>query len=85
MFNTWSSEGSSTTNYLSLTAHYVNSPKDQLDQWELKEIQLAFAQLEGHHTGANIASILADVLKWYNIGGKVCVLYLWYVWMLTNL
>ena len=74
MFDTWSSEGNK-DNYLSITAHYVDSPKDKPDQWVLKEVQLAFAELEGHHTGANIASILANVLKQYGICGKVTYVY----------
>ena len=81
-FNTWTSEGSN--NYLSITAHYVDSPKDQLDQWVLREHQLTFALLEGHHTGENIALILADVLKQYDICGKVCVLYSCHIQMLTT-
>ena len=52
--------------------HYIDSPKDQPEQWVLKEAQLAFALLEGHHTGANIALILAGVLKQYGIYEKVC-------------
>jgi len=74
MFDIWSSEGNK-DNYLSITAHYINSPKDKLDQWVLKEVQLAFAELEGHHTRVNITSILANVLKWYGICGKVTYVY----------
>jgi hypothetical protein len=72
-FDTWTSEGS-THSYISVTAHYIDSPDDQPDQWVLKEDQLAFAPLEGHHTGANIASILASILKWYGICKKVHII-----------
>src|SRR5260221_7074874 len=70
-FNTWTSEGNH--NYLSVTAHYINSPKDQPEQWALKEVQLAFAPLEGSHSGENIASVLYAVLERYGICEKVCM------------
>jgi hypothetical protein len=54
-----------------ITAHYINCTIGKLDQWVLKEEQLAFVPLEGHHTGANIASIIASVLNEYEISGKV--------------
>jgi hypothetical protein len=60
---------------LSVTAYYIDSPKDQPEQWVLKEAQLAFALLEGHHTGANIASILAGVLERYRICEKVGIVF----------
>ena len=57
-------------------AHYIDSPKDRPEQWVLKKAQLAFALLEGHHTGANITSILAGVLERYGICEKVCIVFM---------
>ncbi len=37
----------------------------------LNKDQLTFMPLKGHHTGANIASIIASVLNEYGISGKV--------------
>ena len=74
MFDTWTSEGNH--NYLSATAHYIDSPEDRPDQWMLRNIQLAFALLEGPHTGANIASVLASVLERYGIREKVFTLFM---------
>ena len=70
-FDTWTSEGSD--NFISVTAHYIDSPTDQPDQWTLKEDQLAFTLLEGHHTGENIASVLASIIERYDIREKVFI------------
>ncbi len=76
MFDTWTSEGTGSNPYISITAHYINSPVDKLDQWVLKVNQLAFALLEGHHTGANIALIIASVLDEYGISGRVGIVFM---------
>ena len=76
-FDTWTSDPGH--NFLSVTAHYIDIPKDQPDQWTLREVQLAFAPLEGHHTGANIASVLQGVLERYGIREKVCNVLLLYM------
>ena len=70
------SEGTSSNPYLSITAHYVNSPVDKPDQWVLREDQLAFMLLDGHHTRANMASIIASVLDDYGISGKVSIVFM---------
>ena len=75
-FDTWTSDPGH--NFLSVTAHYIDSPKDQPDQWMLRDIQLAFAPLEGHHTGANIASVLEGVLERYGICEKICNIFMLY-------
>jgi hypothetical protein len=73
-FDTWTSEGNH--NYLLATAHYIDSSEDRPDQWMLRDIQLTFALLEGPHTGANIASVLASVLEQYGICEKVFILFM---------
>jgi hypothetical protein len=64
--------------YISITAHYINSPVDKPHQWVLKEDQLAFTLLEGHHTGANIALVIISVLSEYGISGKVSIAFMPY-------
>ena len=39
---------------MSITGHYI----DSLNDWELKEEQLAFTPIEGHHNVVNQAKIL---------------------------
>ena len=73
-FNTWTSDPSQ--NFILVTAHFIDSPKDWPDQWAPREIQLAFALLEGHPTGANIASVLQGVLDRYDICEKVCIVFI---------
>jgi hypothetical protein len=79
----WTSEGTGNNPYISITAHYVNSPVDKPDQWELREDQLALVLLEGHHTRANIALIIISILNKYSISQKVC-LYSCHIQMLTS-
>ena len=73
-----SDDGTGNNPYISITAHYINSPVDKPDQWVLREDQLASAPLEGHHTGASIASIIISVLNEYSISGKVCFVFMPY-------
>ena len=61
---------------MSITAHYINSAVGKPDQWVLREDQLTFAPLEGHHSGANIASIIASVLDEYGISEKVGIVFM---------
>jgi hypothetical protein len=56
--------------------HYVNSVVDRPDQWALREDQLAFVLLEGHHTGAIIVVIIARILNEYGISEKVCLIFM---------
>jgi hypothetical protein len=57
-------------------AHYVNSIVDRPDQWAMREDQLTFMLLEGHHTGGNIAAIIARILNEYGISEKVCLVFM---------
>jgi len=68
-FDSWTSESSHP--YLLVTAHYIDSPKDQLDQWVIRKAQFTFVPLEGPHTGANITSVISSMLDWYDICEKV--------------
>jgi hypothetical protein len=57
--------------YLSVTAHYIDTPADKPREWELRVVQLAFKHVEGRHTGKNIADILIEVVDHYGLRGKV--------------
>jgi hypothetical protein len=57
--------------YLSLTAHYIDAPVDRPSAWKLKSEQLIFQQIEGRHTGNNMADILSCALDRYQLHGKV--------------
>ncbi|KAF4609402.1 hypothetical protein D9613_012987 [Agrocybe pediades] len=49
-FDAWTSK--SYDPFLAITAHYVDSPKDAPQDWELASLKvLAFEQLNGRHTG----------------------------------
>jgi hypothetical protein len=57
--------------FLSVTAHYIDSPADKPQEWELKMEQLAFKPIQGNHSGANVGSILIKVIGDYGIREKV--------------
>ena len=57
--------------YLSLTAHYIDAPADCPSAWVLKSEQLIFQEIQGRHTGKNMAEILSRVLDRYGLCGKV--------------
>jgi hypothetical protein len=57
--------------YLAITAHYINSPPDQPNEWSLKNNLLCFTEIDGNHGGANQASIMLRVIDRYDIRDKV--------------
>jgi hypothetical protein len=57
--------------YLGITAHYIDSPKDQPYEWQLKSKILGFEELQGRHSGENMASTISEVLDTYEIKEKV--------------
>ena len=63
MFDVWTS--ASGDPYLSLTAHYIDAPVDCPSAWQLRLEKLIFQQIEGRHTGKNMADILGHALDWY--------------------
>lgn len=57
--------------FFSVTGHYIWSPDDKPQQWELRREQLSFAHIEGNHSGQNIARMLIDSIDTYNLREKV--------------
>ncbi|KAK2459325.1 hypothetical protein APHAL10511_008680 [Amanita phalloides] len=56
---------------LAVTAHYIDTPPDQLNEWQLKSKVLALEELQGHHTGENMATKIIKVLEQYEIQDKI--------------
>jgi hypothetical protein len=50
---------------MGITVHFINH------SWHLQQITLDFIELEGSHTGKNIAEELITVLNLYDISKKV--------------
>lgn len=59
-FDAWTSEPGDP--YLSITAHYIDTPPECPMDWELRTDQLAFKSIEGRHTGQNMANILINTI-----------------------
>lgn len=59
--------------FLSVTGHYIDSPKESPHKWELKTEQLAFTPIEGNHSGQNIGRILLEAIEAYGLADKVCI------------
>jgi hypothetical protein len=68
-FNAWTSEPGDP--YLSLTAHYIDTPANFPDTWELRSEQLIFQEIQGRHTGKNMADLLGHALDRYKLRSKV--------------
>ena len=68
-FDTWTSKPGDP--YISLTAHYIDTPVDHPDTWELRSEQLLFQEILGRHTGKNIGEILSCAIDRYDLRGKV--------------
>src|ERR1700722_7297906 len=59
-FDTWTSLSGDP--FLSVTAHYIDTPIDKPQQLVLKSDQLAFTPIVGNHSGANIGKILMEAI-----------------------
>jgi hypothetical protein len=57
--------------FLSVTAHYIDSPDGKPQEWELKSEQLAFTIINGNHSGSNVGRILIETIDNYNFRTKV--------------
>ena len=57
--------------YLSITGHYIDANLNQPNEWELRTEQLAFVTIEGRHTGKNMVLYLTQMIKHYELHGKV--------------
>ncbi|KAF8310801.1 hypothetical protein F5887DRAFT_831757, partial [Amanita rubescens] len=56
--------------YLAVTAHYIDNPPGQPNEWQLKSKVLALEELQGRHTGENMATTIIKVLGQYEIQDK---------------
>lgn len=68
-FDSWTSEPG--VPFLSITAHYIDSPAGKPQEWELKTDQLSFTIINGNHSGNNIGRILIETIDNYDIRTKV--------------
>jgi hypothetical protein len=64
-FDAWTSK--IMTSYLAITGHWIDT------EYKLRSELLAFSEIDGSHSGENIAHELLKVLKRYNIQEKVSV------------
>jgi len=71
-FDAWTSDSGDP--YLSVTAHYIDAPAESPNAWVMKCEQLAFQEIQGRHTGQNMADILNHILGDYQLHGKVSFL-----------
>lgn len=57
--------------FLSITAHYIDSPVGKPQEQKLKSEQLAFTTINGNHGGSNIVRILIKAIDDYGIHNKM--------------
>lgn len=60
---------------MGITAHYIDTPTDRRNEWELKTVTLGYTIIEGKHSGVNIAAHIIQKLDRYNFREKVDVRY----------
>ena len=77
-FDSWTSIAGDP--FLSITAHYVDVPKDNPQKWELRTEQLAFTPIRGNHSGANLAKILIETIDKFGLREKACGFYFCPTW-----
>ena len=49
--------------YYSLTAHYIDAPVNCPSIWALRSEQLIFQEMQGRHTGKNMADVLSCMIS----------------------
>jgi len=51
--------------FLAIVAYWIS------DSWQMEEVLIAFEEIRGSHTGANMAGIINDVLARYRIQDRI--------------
>jgi hypothetical protein len=46
--------------FLGVTGHYIDTPADSPEDWNIKSEQLAYTLIEGNHSGDNLSKILVN-------------------------
>jgi hypothetical protein len=64
----WTSESS--VPFLNINGHYIRSPPDHPNDWEIVTDELAFMKIDGRHTGANIGSAIVKTIDRYQLREK---------------
>lgn len=75
-FDGWTSK--IMTAYLAVTSHYID------EDWELHADLLSFEELDGSHTGENIAEVLYNIVDKAGIKEKVSYLFCFFEFVTIN-
>ncbi|KAF7333887.1 hypothetical protein MSAN_02401300 [Mycena sanguinolenta] len=57
--------------FLNINNHYIRSPPDHPNDWEIVTDELGFVKIEGRHTGENIGAAILTSLDKYGLREKV--------------
>jgi hypothetical protein len=58
-------------NFMSVTGHWIGNTKAAPQDWTLRQAQLALVEVDGRHTGNNLARLVVQVIDRYGIRSKV--------------
>lgn len=72
MFDAWTSAACDP--YLAVTAHYVHSNASTPNDRELHSKVLGYTEINGNHSGANMAAVILRIVDRYGIRGQVCII-----------
>jgi hypothetical protein len=62
--------------FMSITGHWIGASIECPNEWQLHSAQLGFAEVDGHHSGANLAQIVVRVIDRYDARQKVCHIFI---------
>jgi hypothetical protein len=58
--------------FMSVTSHWIGASIECPSEWQLHSAQLGFAEVDGHHSGANLAQLVVRIIDRYDAREKVC-------------
>ena len=58
--------------YLGVTVHWVHSTPESPMEWSLHTLLLTFREVEGNHSGNNLAKIMMEIFNEAGLSSKVC-------------
>ena len=59
--------------YLGVTVHWVHNPVESPTEWSLRTMLLAFREVKGNHSGANLCKVVMEIINEAGLTSKVRV------------
>ncbi|KAJ7028192.1 hypothetical protein C8F04DRAFT_892294, partial [Mycena alexandri] len=56
--------------FMNINGHYISSPPERPNDWEMRTDELAFMKIEGRHTGQNLGNAVVRTVERYGLKKK---------------